>query len=65
MGDLNVLAPGILAACEAAEFYGTVHFTFERGRIVEADTGQRMREADQVQLFTRRLLGARPQEKPP
>jgi len=62
---LNALAPGVLAACEAAEFWGTVTFTFERGQVAEIDTGQRMREPDQVQLFQRRLLGARPQEKPP
>ncbi|OGO45086.1 MAG: hypothetical protein A2W34_06990 [Chloroflexi bacterium RBG_16_64_32] len=65
MDGLNALAPGVLAACEAAGFFGAVTFTFEAGQIKEIDTGQRMRTGDQVQLFMRRLLGARPQEKPP
>ena len=57
VAGLNLQVPSLLAACEAAKFWGDVVLTFKAGRVAVITSGQEMREADQVTLMTRRLLG--------
>jgi len=57
MDGLNLQVPSLLAACEAAKYWGDVLLTFKAGRVTVITSGQEMREADQVTLMTRRLLG--------